>query len=1155
MRKLLILYVFLFTVSFNYLYAQTIKTGIPEKSALVVKNNTETGFVVKNTLAEINFATVITDKGMFTKIELPGYTTGNEIGSPQLPVLRNLIEVPEGATAVVTVRNAKVKTYNLNTLGYTGKLYPAQPPVSKNDKEKKELIYNQNVYSKNQLLSLPLVNVEQLGIMRGVRIARLNVSPVQYNPVTNTIKVYTDIETEIHFENADLAATKAIKAKNYSPFFSSFQSKLINNLSSGNAKDSLSKYPVKYVIVSDPMFQTILQPFIQWKTKKGFKVIEAYTNNAAVGTTTTSIKAYLQSLYNAGTSSDPAPTYVLFVGDVAQVPSFAGSTGTHVTDLYYCEYTGDFFPEMYYGRFSATSLAQLQPQINKTLEYEQYLMPNKTFLNNVVMVAGVDATWAPVHANGQVNYATSSYFNTANGFNCSSYLYPASGNSAAQIIQNVSEGVGFANYSAHGSSSGWADPSFSVTDVATLQNQGKYPLMIGNCCVTNKFDEPECFGEALLRASNKGAIGYIGASNNSYWDEDFWWACGVGTVTANPTYASTGLGAFDRIMHTNGEPFSKWYVSQGQMVNAGNLAVTQGSPASYSYYWEMYHLMGDPSLMPYFKIPLPLSANYMPLLPLGSNTFTINTEAYAFIGISMNGVLHGSALADSNGLAIVSIVPFTTTGTADLVITKQNRQPLITTIPTATPTGPYITLNNYLLLDNSGNNNSLADYGETIQLNINLKNIGIANDSNLTAILSTANPFITITDSTENYGIIDAGNSKNVNNAFTFTVANHIPDQTMAGFTLKISNAYGTSWNYPINILLNAPVLNILSVTIEDNAPANNNNKLDPGETINVRFKVQNTGHSNTTNAILNLTSPDAFINIPNATLNQTAFNIGTTTDFVYAVSAISSVLNGANFELTLDVNANPYMIQYTFNSMIGVMAEDFETNNFTKFNWDTTDLNPWTIANTLSYQGSYSAKSGTIGDNQSSVLSISIDVLSNDSISFYRKVSSESNYDYLNFKIDGNLIARWSGNKAWTRVSFPITTGNHLLSWIYSKDESTANGSDCAWVDFIVLPAIHTTISLGIDEMRVENTNQLFIFPNPANDQINISYQLSAKSDVSLTIFNSNGQKVYSEVNSEKSAGNYTVNLNAISLSKGIYFISLQTNHQVITQKLILTK
>ena len=87
------------------------------------------------------------------------------------------------------------------------------------------------------------------------------------------------------------------------------------------------------------------------KQKKGFQIIEAYTNDPNVGTTTSSIKSYVQSLYNSATVNDPAPTYLLIVGDIAQIPSFSGNSGSHVSDLFYREFdgNGDFYPEMYYG--------------------------------------------------------------------------------------------------------------------------------------------------------------------------------------------------------------------------------------------------------------------------------------------------------------------------------------------------------------------------------------------------------------------------------------------------------------------------------------------------------------------------------------------------------------------------------------------------------------------------------------------------------------------------------------------------------------------------------------------------------------------------------------------------------------------------------------
>ncbi|MDG2264273.1 MAG: C25 family cysteine peptidase, partial [Flavobacteriales bacterium] len=367
------------------------------------------------------------------------------------------------------------------------------------------------------------------------------------------------------------------------------------------AMDVITTYPVKYVIVADPDFESALQPLVEWKTRKGFIVVEAYTNDPAVGSTTSSIHAYLKDMYDNATIADPAPTYLLIVGDDAQVPSF--DNGNHLADMYYCEFDGggDFYPELYYGRFSGVDIEDIEIQVAKTLVYEQYTFPNPSFLDEVVLVAGVDASMAPTYGNGQINYGTDNYFNATHGLTIYNYLYgsgtpitsdmPAA---SAAIISDVSNGVGVANYTAHCGSSGWSDPSFSTADVPGLQNDNEFGLLIGNCCQSNKFDEPICFGEALLRANNKGAVGYIGGSNNTYWNEDYWWGVGsTSNITADPTYSGTGLGIYDCLMHENGEQQDDWFITQGQILHSGNLAVTQAG-GSEQYSWEIYHLMGDP---------------------------------------------------------------------------------------------------------------------------------------------------------------------------------------------------------------------------------------------------------------------------------------------------------------------------------------------------------------------------------------------------------------------------------------------------------------------------------------------------------------------------------------------------------------------------------
>ena len=1132
-----------------------VKTG---EAKLKVGENSYTKLQLSNTFTTINYRTIKTDKGNFTDVEIPEYGSSNAVGLPKLPMLRKLIEVPLDATVEVKIVSYSVTEYKLSDFGISNKLMPAQPPVSKNEKNKiPDFEQNDAAYNADQFNNDELVSVEILGQMRGVRLARLNIAPVRYNPVTNTIQVYNDIKVEVTFPGGNITQTIEEKRKTYSHYFESmFGNQLVNYKSSHTAKDTMSKYPVKYVIVSDPAFQAALQPFVQWKTKKGFTVVEAYTNNVAVGNTTTSIKNYLEGLYNAGTASDPAPSFVLLVGDVAQIPTFAGTTGTQPTDLYYCEYTGDYFPEVYYGRFSADSLSQLQPQINKTLEYEQYLMPDPSYLTNCVMIAGQDATNGPLYGDGQINYGTSTYFNSAHGLNSFTYLFAISGSSASNIIQNVSNGVCYANYTAHGSPDGWYDPAFSISDIAGLQNAHKYPLMVGNCCQTNTFNV-DCFGAELLRANNKGAVGYIGGSNSTYWDEDFWWGVGYKTVTVNPTYNPGTLGAYDRTFHDHGETFGEWYASQGQMVFAGDLAVTQSGSSMTDYYWEIYCLMGDPSLMIYYGVPPALTATYNPLITLGATTFTVTTEPYAYAAVSTGGVLHGAALADSLGVANITIAPFTVAGTADVVVTKQNRAPFINTVLTDNPTGPYIIYNNNVIHDTGGNNNGLADDGENITLDITLQNVGLSTAHIVSAKLRTNDTYVTLNDTTQLWGTITNGLTSMQSNAYSITVSNSVPDHHLVSFSLYITDSLGNSWTGTFNIVLNAPSLSIGTVTVDDAIGGNGNGHLDPGETANIIIHSSNTGHADAANSVsdLSLISGPLTVNNGTANLGTLAANTGSA-NASFSVTVSPSAIIGSYAAFTNKLTSGLYSAQKPISLMIGVVDEDWETGNFNKFLW-VQGQHPWTITTVNPFQGIYSARSGVISDTMKSTLSISFYVSLNDSISFYKRVSSEEGYDYLRFYIDGTQMGEWSGTEsdstgAWSRAAFPVTQGAHTFQWSYEKDVSISEGSDCGWIDYILFPPISPT---AVNEITSDN-NQLSCYPNPFSHSTTIGYTIEKVGKVTIKVFNFIGQEVATLVNGENTeTGNHTTTFNAGNLRSGIYHCVLTTDNKTIVKEMVIAE
>ncbi|MBI5539496.1 MAG: T9SS type A sorting domain-containing protein [Bacteroidia bacterium] len=1164
MRKLIftILTLVFFTTS---IFAQKVHTIslVNSTNEFKVLKNEPLKFNFKASFTTLNTKEVLTKEGFFTQLNTDGYVNDGDNGTPSLPTLKKLIEVPYNATVKVNIISFDEEIIDLNDLGITYKVIPQQPSVRKDqDVEKLPFHYNQQIYLTNDFIENTIAEYQQVGIMRGINIGRIVIRPIQYNPSQNTLRVLKNIVVEVVFTNADLAKTESLRNKYYSPLFES-SCKMLANYKTNTNKDAITTSPVKYLIISDRMFEAQLLPFIQWKTRKGFKVVTAYTD--VIGTTTTAIKNYILAQYNGGSIADPAPSYILLVGDVAQVPAFTGSAiaSASPTDLYYGEMDGgsDVIPDIYYGRFSAQNTSQLQPQIEKTLQYEEYTMPDPSFLQYSVLVAGVDGSMAPTYGNGQVNYAANNYNNASNGIISNTYLYgsgsPIISNSAAAapaIHQNVSTGAGFVNYTAHCGSSGWSDPSFTTTDVAALTNMDKYCFMIGNCCQSNMFNVSECFGESILRATKKGAIGYIGASDYSYWNEDYYFSVGFKTVIANPVYDATKLGFYDKLFHTHGETEANWHVTGGQLMHAGNLAVTQGG-TSVTYYWEEYHLMGDPSLMPYLGIPTTLSATYQSSVPMGVTSVAVATEPYAYVGLSLNNTWVDAKYTGASGNITLDLTTIAAPCTLDVVITKQNRQPHIGTIIIVPNSAPYVVYNAHLLHDSGVSVNGNVEYSENVNMDLTLRNVGSVNATGVNAVLSTTNTNINITDNTQTFGNINANATATQNNSFAFNVANVITDQQSAQFTVTASDGASNTWNTNFNVILNAPVMQATTVVVDD-ATGNNNGRLDPGESALIKILTLNNGHavSPIANSTLTLNSGSVTIPTNNQNIGAIVASGNTMASFTVIVDAGATIGSTASF--TYDVNAGGYTATKSFTLTIGLIVEDFETNTFTNYPWDLTHTGtvPWTIINSGNiYEGNYTARSGAIGNIATSELTMQITVTSADSLSFYKKVSSEQDYDWLKFYVDGVILGQWSGEDDWSRHAYMMTTGLHTISWIYSKDYSVENGLDAAWVDFVIFPPINMPL------LQPETFNNLQYFnsyPNPFKSESIISFSLLKSENVYISLINTLGETVKVILpHQNMSQGNHQVQLSSEGLSSGIYFCKLKTSSENKTVKIVITK
>ena len=151
------------------------------------------------------------------------------------------------------------------------------------------------------------------------------------------------------------------------------------------------------------------------------------------------------------------------------------------------------------------------------------------------------------------------------------------------------------------------------------------------------------------------------------------------------------------------------------------------------------------------------------------------------------------------------------------------------------------------------------------------------------------------------------------------------------------------------------------------------------------------------------------------------------------------------------DINA-PYVKVFWGCGLPGEeIVEPFETGDFSLFDWQLDPTYPWSITTNQPYEGTYCMKSGGAGvASVTSNMTVTVNIPSDGVMSFFGKISSESNYDYGRFFIDGVEKGNYSGAGTWSEKTFDITAGDHTFQWRYTKDGSVNSNDDCFYVDYI---------------------------------------------------------------------------------------------------------
>lgn len=492
-----------------------------------------------------------------------------------------------------------------------------------------------------------------------------------------------------------------------------------------------------------------------------------------------------------------------------------------------------------------------------------------------------------------------------------------------------------------------------------------------------------------------------------------------------------------------------------------------------------------------------------------------------------------------------------------------------------------------------GNGNGIAEEGEEIDLEVEIANTGASDAHNVSAILSTTSPYVTITDASENLPDISNGNFEWTNGDFDFDVSSPCISGN-ANFTLDISSDEGT-WTDNFSVYLdcggggNIPVLSYLNNAVLDNingqGVGNGNGLIESGEEIDLEVEIKNTGSGDAHNISASLSCSNPYITITDGNENFPDILAGssewTNSDFDFDINSpcVSGNVNftidissdegnwSDNFTLYLDCTVGaPPNCDFLLNDLIPVPYQtvnciDQSINNPSSWNWSFTpnsfsfvsgnqfSSNPQVMFTaTGTYTVSLQVQNAFGTDIETKVDYIEVKTCSNSINPISSYFTNIGGYGSFYVTDNNGTQCGWTAGNTpnWITVIYPTSTTTQNDSAIFFVDPCTGGGSRNGTITSA--GQIHNVFQ-DCNTVETADFNQeynILIYPSIASDILYIDNK-SLNKIISIQILDISGrvmnQKFLPETNT-----NLTMNIE--HLRGGIYFLRINSNESSYIKK-----
>ena len=298
-----------------------------------------------------------------------------------------------------------------------------------------------------------------------------------------------------------------------------------------------------------------------------------------------------------------------------------------------------------------------------------------------------------------------------------------------------------------------------------------------------------------------------------------------------------------------------------------------------------------------------------------SVTFDESGEPVANAEVCLAGSdVFATGVTDSEGYVLIEIIPAIEQAIT-VTVRGGNVIPYQATILVGQPQELIEPFGDPLIVDLDGNTDGLINPNENCNITFTLKNWGTLTSNNIEVTLLSADPDYVQIISTDpiSFGNLTPGSSS-TGEPFQFFVKPECPVGQEITLQLHVTTS-NSSWDYDYSTVVTGCMLEYKNFMVNDAGSANMNYRMDPGETVNLVFSVENIGEDIAPDVMGVLMSNDQYITIDDTigsfgTINISDLSINTDDCFIVSVDASCPTEYWAQFSLKLYTQDGNYPYQ-----------------------------------------------------------------------------------------------------------------------------------------------------------------------------------------------------------------------------------------------------